>query len=622
MNDRISKFEEIIGDIEVFRLMLDGAFREWKGAYDVLLADTGKYLFYPKQEPSFRPFCRKLRSRPKGEFLCWKCDQDAASKAAREGHPIVYPCHTGLIDIAIPILVEGELVATVFCGQLRPREKEVKIEGLEKVRRLEEELGFRKGELVELWEQAPQFSEKEVHNTKERVWRIVTYVSNLGHERLELRKAHRKDQQRLRESAALEEVAKELSELAREWDEFWNKVRLVLEQITEAIGASCAMMVLPDSTTGTTKKIVVTAVTRLPRTDFEGRSYSLDDELFQKVVKEGEIALVPFRQHRDPATICGSITQCVPSLAAELDEVALVRVGLSSERAGILLFFLNKERDASKSLPIQEEKVTLVQLASLIGAAYYNCSLYQERQRELILRRGWLRRVTHQLLAPLHGLQGYAEDAWLRLLRWEKEGLWHPADWTISKTRWWQDELQRWKHALESVVWTTLYAARLAKNLEWTVFDEERKNEQDDLDLIEDVGGLLIKYARDFQGIARERGLRKVEVDTQSVACLNGKICVNDDLFRQAVGNLLDNAVKYSNPGTDIIINGGIVEEWAQIRVINEGIRLLPEETEKIFEEGYRSQEACFRHATGTGIGLTVARQIIDRTYAVERLAR
>jgi len=613
MSDGLSRFEELIGDVEAFRLMLDGAFKEWMGAYNVLLADTGEYLFpKAKEQEYFQPFCRMLRSEEEGERLCRESNRNAALRAAQEGEPIAYPCHAGLIDVAIPILIDGELIATVFCGQIRPKEENLEKEGLKKAQQLERELGFKAGELVSLWKRAPQISEDELNNTKDKVWKLISYISKLGHERLELQKAHQKDRQRLEESEALERIARELSGLAGEWDEFWSKVGLVLEQMTEVIGASCAMILIPRSATDTRGKLVVKAVAQLPIADFEGKLYSLGDAILCKVVEEGKIETVPFREYRDPDTICGSITQFVPSLAAELDEVVLVRVGLGNEQAGMLLFFLNKERDVSGSLPIQEEKGTLVHLASLIGAAYHNCWLYQERQRELILRRGWLRRVTHQLLAPLHGIQGYAEDAWTRLRRWEQWDL-QAAGWTEYKVQRWKDELQRWKHSFESIVWSSHYAARLANNLAWAVYiDGQKEKEEPDLDLVEDVGGLLIKCARDFQGIARERGLRKVEVNTQSVARLNGRLCVNDDLFRQAVGNLLDNAVKYSNRGTDILIEGEIVGEWAQIRVTNEGIRLYSREVERIFEEGHRGKEARRRHPAGTGIGLTVARQIIE----------
>lgn len=614
MSERLSKFEELIGDVEAFRLMLDGAFKEWKGTYDVLLADTGKYLFHPKEEQYFRPFCRKLRSKLEGEKLCWECDSDAAREAAQKG-PLVYPCHAGLIDVAVPILIDGELVATVFCGQVRPEDKDSDRDGLEKAHQLERELGFDAGELTSLWEQTPPISEGEINSTEDRVWKLANYISGLGHERLELRKAHKRGQQRLEESKALEGVAKELSGLVGGWDEFWSKINRVLEQMTAVIGASCAMVLIPESPAGPKEKLAVKAAAQLPDV-FLGRSYSLYDEVLRNVVEECEITPVPFGKYRDPNTICGSISQLTPPLAAELDEVVLARIGLGDVQAGILLFFLDKERDLSGTLPIQEEIGALVHLASLIGAAYHNCSLYQARQREIILRRSWLRQVTHQLLSPLHGLQGYAEDARGRLQRWQKKGPQNLDDWTEDEVQRWKDELKRWEHSFESIRWSSHYAARLASNLAWEVFPDGQR-EKPVFELVEDVGGLLTRYARDFQGIARERGLRKVEVNTQegnpySVACLNGQICVNDDLFRQAVGNLLDNAVKYSERGTDILIEGGCEGERAEIRVINTGIRLYPDEMGAIFRGNYRTREARSRHPTGTGIGLAVGREIIE----------
>jgi signal transduction histidine kinase len=148
-------------------------------------------------------------------------------------------------------------------------------------------------------------------------------------------------------------------------------------------------------------------------------------------------------------------------------------------------------------------------------------------------------------------------------------------------------------------------------NLVWPVYSD-KQHERLDLEVVEDVGSLLIACARSFQGIAEQKRLRKVTVKLHSVACLNGRLRASKDLLRQAVGNLLDNAVKYANPGTDVLIEGGIVGDRAEIRVINDGIRLYSEEVELILRDGYRGREARMRYPTGTGIGLTVARQIIE----------
>jgi signal transduction histidine kinase len=46
--------------------------------------------------------------------------------------------------------------------------------------------------------------------------------------------------------------------------------------------------------------------------------------------------------------------------------------------------------------------------------------------------------------------------------------------------------------------------------------------------------------------------------------------------------------------------------------VHNDGVELLSSDVERVFEYGYRSTAATYMHAPGTGIGLYVAREIIE----------
>lgn len=610
MSEERSRLEELLRDTSAFRLMLDGAFRDWEGTYDVLLADTGKYLFRSMDQPRFRPFCRKLRSEPAGEALCQECDQEAAIRAAEEQQPIVYSCHAGLRDVAVPIIVDDEAIATVFCGQVRTAQDEADALGLATAQQLESQLGFAPGELSDLWEQVPRVPEDTINLTVSRVWTLIQYVSGLAHERQELAYAHRKDQQRLRESEAIEAAARKLGALAPEMEKFWSNVSSVLEEVIPVIGADCAMVVVPE-TVADRERIVVQAVAHLPPEHFLGRSYDQYDDVFRRVMEKGEVERVPFRNYGQPDTICGSIRELAPAVAAEVHEVILVQVRMGEKQRSLLLFFLNRYRDAAGSLPSREERGMLMQLAFVIGTSFDNHRLYQRQQKELLLRRAWLRRVTHQLLAPLHGLQGYAEDAGRRLRRWQEETSADSDTWTEEKHARWKQEIRRWENSFESVRWSSFYAARLAHNLGWKVYGPRDLRDRV-LTLVDDVPGLLIRCARDFQGLARERRIRSVYVDTDSVRPLNERLCVDETLFHQAIGNLLDNAVKYSSPGSDIVVSGEIMDQEAGIRVTNYGIRLRAEDVQTIFDEGYRTREAARVNPTGTGIGLPVARQIIE----------
>tara|TARA_Y200000002_G_scaffold302934_1_gene258308 strand:- start:186 stop:554 length:369 start_codon:yes stop_codon:yes gene_type:complete len=86
---------------------------------------------------------------------------------------------------------------------------------------------------------------------------------------------------------------------------------------------------------------------------------------------------------------------------------------------------------------------------------------------------------------------------------------------------------------------------------------------------------------------------------------------VNADaqLLREAIVNLLENAIKYGDNGRDIKI---IVEDNDQlyIHIENAGEPLLPKYREKIFQRFYRIDKSRDRRAGGTGLGLAIVKHI------------
>ena len=91
----------------------------------------------------------------------------------------------------------------------------------------------------------------------------------------------------------------------------------------------------------------------------------------------------------------------------------------------------------------------------------------------------------------------------------------------------------------------------------------------------------------------------------------SGLVLGEEMYVEQVVQNLLSNAAKYSDPGTEVRI---VVEQEGgeiRVRVLDEGIGLADESTDRLFELFYRSPGAT-RQASGAGIGLFVCRQLIE----------
>lgn len=75
--------------------------------------------------------------------------------------------------------------------------------------------------------------------------------------------------------------------------------------------------------------------------------------------------------------------------------------------------------------------------------------------------------------------------------------------------------------------------------------------------------------------------------------------------------NLLDNAIKYSPDGGDIIVQGRLQQGRALVRVIDHGIGIPEDDIPRVFERFYRGRNARDSRVSGVGLGLPVVRDII-----------
>lgn len=69
-------------------------------------------------------FCNKIRNNKKYKNLCQKCDLEAGIQAVNLKKTYVHRCHAGLIDFAIPIVVDGVYLGAVMTGQVKIEDEE------------------------------------------------------------------------------------------------------------------------------------------------------------------------------------------------------------------------------------------------------------------------------------------------------------------------------------------------------------------------------------------------------------------------------------------------------------------------------------------------------------------
>jgi len=89
-------------------------------------------------------------------------------------------------------------------------------------------------------------------------------------------------------------------------------------------------------------------------------------------------------------------------------------------------------------------------------------------------------------------------------------------------------------------------------------------------------------------------------------------VAVDKDLLRVAINNLLTNAIKYNRPGGEVTLAAEESDEAISIVVKDTGVGIDEGDVDRIFDKFFRSDCESVRKTSGHGLGLALARQIVE----------
>ncbi|MBP8975065.1 MAG: PAS domain-containing protein [Anaerolineae bacterium] len=124
-----------------------------------------------------------------------------------------------------------------------------------------------------------------------------------------------------------------------------------------------------------------------------------------------------------------------------------------------------------------------------------------------------------------------------------------------------------------------------------------------------DLVPIIRKIEREAGDLARLRGVT-IELDLPADGCT---VLVDSTRIRNAISNLVNNAIKYSLNGGTVRI--ALTQEPGSItcQVADQGIGIAAEELERIFERGYRVRSKETDRIEGTGAGLAIVKTIVEK---------
>ncbi len=225
-----------------------------------------------------------------------------------------------------------------------------------------------------------------------------------------------------------------------------------------------------------------------------------------------------------------------------------------------------------------------------------NAALRAELSEARKTNQQYLQNVAHQLTAPLGAI------------KWSIEAL---KDTTVP--------IQRKFKLLSSIYSQATILVHLIKNfalmsnLEADLELGQFREQPEPVDILK----LCINLANDFQPQAAESEKTIVVAEISFKEILHDKkVNIVKNLIAQAVSNLLENAVKYSDSRTRIRIEAGrsLAEKFPEclvISVVSTGLAIPGGETARLFERGFRGSTAKQKVPAGTGIGLYLAKRVM-----------
>jgi two-component system phosphate regulon sensor histidine kinase PhoR len=207
--------------------------------------------------------------------------------------------------------------------------------------------------------------------------------------------------------------------------------------------------------------------------------------------------------------------------------------------------------------------------------------------------------VSHELRTPLTAIKGYTQHLVRRLERRLRQMRREPGEAAASEPP-------------ESYDLRSLYIVQSqAEHLERLVSDL--------LDLSRVQWGRLgLQYSSFYLADLLAEHVRLAQAGTEQhsiqldLQVQDSKITADRLRIGQVVGNILDNAVKYSPQGGRVTVRLEESHGEYLVSVSDEGIGVSPEYLDHIFERFYRVRNAASRQYSGIGLGLYVARAIIE----------
>ncbi|WP_063795953.1 sensor histidine kinase [Streptacidiphilus griseoplanus] len=213
-----------------------------------------------------------------------------------------------------------------------------------------------------------------------------------------------------------------------------------------------------------------------------------------------------------------------------------------------------------------------------VAAAFNTMSEQREQSEEL--RKAMVSDVAHELRSPLANIRGWLEAA--------EDGLVVPDRDLVGSLL---DEAVLLQHVIDDL-----------RDLSAADAGELRLH----IEQVE-VADLVEQVATAHRGNADAAGVTLLTAAERQPA-----VDADPVRLRQAIGNLVSNAVRHTPPGGTVTLRAHRAEDRAVIEVADTGSGIAPDDLQRVFDRFWRAEKSRNRQTGGSGLGLSIVRKLVE----------
>lgn len=205
-------------DVQVLQKIQD-AFSEFTGMAALITDEEGSPI---TTESGFSDFCMHFTRKTEiGNKRCEECDKQGAFLTLDKGGPAVYRCHAGLVDYAVPIIVEDRMIGSFIGGQVSTEPID-----MEQVRKNAQEFGLNEEEYVAAANRIVTMQEEKVNRAAEFLYTLGNVISDMAY----------RSNEDLKKSRKLEQAARSQADFIIDMNtEFQNNMKLWIDSARQAL---------------------------------------------------------------------------------------------------------------------------------------------------------------------------------------------------------------------------------------------------------------------------------------------------------------------------------------------------------------------------------------------------